>query len=126
MSATDPVLAIEHLSVAFAPASGPALALADVSLRIDAGEIVGLVGEERLRQEPDQPGGHGPAARGRAVLAGRIALRGTDLLTLRERQLRQIRGRRIGMVFQEPMVALNPLMRVGRQIAEVLTIHGIG
>jgi peptide/nickel transport system ATP-binding protein len=126
MSAEDPILSIEHLSVAFAAASGPALALTDVSLRVEPGEILGLVGESGCGKSLTSLAVMGLLPAGAQVVGGRIGLRGTDLLTLRERELRKIRGGRIGMIFQEPMVALNPLMRVGNQIAEVLTVHGIG
>jgi ABC-type dipeptide/oligopeptide/nickel transport system ATPase component len=58
------------------------------------------------------------------VTAGRILFEGHDLLTLPEREMRQIRGARISLIFQEPMTALNPVMRVGDQIAEALLVHG--
>ena len=62
-----------------------------------------------------------------AVLGGRALLRGEDLLSLPEKELRGIRGRRVGMIFQEPMTSLNPVLRVGEQVAEPLRLHlGMG
>jgi ABC-type dipeptide/oligopeptide/nickel transport system ATPase component len=59
------------------------------------------------------------------ITGGRIVFDGRDLLTLTEPQMRQVRGARISLIFQEPMTALNPVMRVGDQIAEALTVHGL-
>jgi ABC-type dipeptide/oligopeptide/nickel transport system ATPase component len=117
------LLAIEGLEVSF-PAAGKEIpAVRGVSLSIGRGEIVGLVGESGsgksltalsvLRLLP-------PSAR----VAGRILLDDeTDLLTLPEREVRAVRGRRIGMVFQEPSTALDPVWPVGFQIAEAVRAH---
>jgi peptide/nickel transport system ATP-binding protein/oligopeptide transport system ATP-binding protein len=96
----------------------------DVSLAIGRGELVGLVGESGcgksvtalsvLRLVPRPPG---------RFLGGRILFRDRDLLTLPAEELHQVRGRRISMIFQEPMNALSPLHRVGHQLAEALRLH---
>ena len=122
---TAPLLDVQHLTVTFAGARSSVTAVDDVSFQMAAGETLGLVGESgsgksvtafsilRLLQPP------GPRHRRPGPLRGR------DLLTLSEREMREVRGARISLIFQEPMTALNPVMRVGDQIAEALTVHGI-
>jgi peptide/nickel transport system ATP-binding protein len=96
--------------------------LRDVSFTVGAGERVGIIGES----------GSGKSVTALAVLgllpeemtaSGEVRLDGEDLLSASERRLSALRGNRVAMVFQEPMSALNPLMRVGKQVAEVLRIH---
>jgi len=116
------LLEIEDLRVEF----GAAAPVDGVSLALDAGRTLGLVGESGcgktltalavMRLVP--PPGH--------VGAGRIRFDGRDLLALDERAMRATRGRAIGMVFQEPMAALNPVLAVGAQIAEAAAVHGAG
>jgi oligopeptide/dipeptide ABC transporter ATP-binding protein len=117
----EPLLSVQNLRTVF----GPVVAVDDVSFEVRKGETLGLVGESgsgksvtafsiiRLVQEPG------------AITAGRILFQGRDLLSLPERDMRQVRGAGIGFVFQEPMAALNPVMRVGAHIAEALTVHGL-
>jgi ABC-type dipeptide/oligopeptide/nickel transport system ATPase component len=118
-----PLLDVQHLTVVFEGAS-PLTAVDDVSFQIAPGETLGLVGESgsgksvtafsilRLLQPPGR------------ITGGRILFEGHDLLALPEREMRGVRGARISLIFQEPMTALNPVMRVGDQIAEALTVHG--
>ena len=124
-----PLLDVQHLTVTFNPRAGlhgPAIAAVDdVSFQLAAGETLGLVGESgsgksvtaysilRLLQPPGR------------VTSGRVMFEGRDLLQLSEREMCQVRGARISLIFQEPMSALNPVMRVGDQIAEALTAHGL-
>ena len=119
-----PLLDVQHLTVVFEGARSCVTAVSDVSFQIAAGETLGLVGESgsgksvtafsilRLVQPPGR------------ITAGRIMFEGRDLLALPEREMRHVRGARISLIFQEPMTALNPVMRVGDQIAEALTVHG--
>jgi peptide/nickel transport system ATP-binding protein len=118
------LLDVQHLTVVFEGAQSDVTAVSDVSFQLAAGETLGLVGESgsgksvtafsilRLLQPPGR------------ITGGRIMFEGRDLLALTEREMRQVRGARISLIFQEPMTALNPVMRVGDQIAEALTVHG--
>jgi peptide/nickel transport system ATP-binding protein len=113
-----PLLSIEDLHVRF----GSTEAVAGLSLHIDAGESLGLVGESGSGKSTVSLatlGLLGPSAQ----VSGKILFDGTDLLGLPERALRRIRGRQIAMIFQEPMTALNPVMSIGRQIAEAYEAH---
>jgi oligopeptide/dipeptide ABC transporter ATP-binding protein len=117
---SDPLLSVQNLRTVF----GPVVAVNDVSFEVRRGETLGLVGESgsgksvtafsliRLVQEPGR------------VIGGSVLFQGRDLLALAEPEMRHVRGAGIGFVFQEPMAALNPVMRVGAHIAEALTVHG--
>ena len=97
--------------------------LRDVSLSIAAGETVGLVGESGSGKSLTALSVMGLLPRGSQV-SGRITLDGNDLLTLPERRMNALRGNEIGMIFQEPMTALNPVQTIGDQVAETLRVHG--
>lgn len=118
----DPVLRIEDLSVTFT-AGRPLTALSHVSLTVGRAEVVGVVGESGCGKSLTALSVMGLLPRNAAITGGSILVEGIDLRSLNERQTRDLRGRRVAMVFQEPMVALNPLMRCGRQVTEVLTVH---
>ncbi len=94
-----------------------------VNLHMDAGERLGLVGESGSGKSVTALAVAGLLRRSRATLSGQILFEGRDLLQASREELRKIQGREIGMIFQEPMTSLNPLMTVGRQIEEVLRIH---
>ncbi len=120
-----PLLDAQHLTVVFGGPRSAVTAVDDVSLSIQPGETLGLVGESgsgksvtalailRLLQPPGR------------LTAGRVLFEGRDLLQLTESEMRAVRGGRISLIFQEPMTALNPTMRVGDQISEALTSHGV-
>jgi oligopeptide/dipeptide ABC transporter ATP-binding protein len=119
-----PLLAVEDLTTAF-PVDGRLVpAVNEVSFEIRRGETLGLVGESGsgksltafsiLRLVP-------PPGR---ITRGRLWFEGRDLSSLPEKEMRQVRGARIALVFQEPMTALNPVLTVGYQIAEVMVVHG--
>jgi oligopeptide/dipeptide ABC transporter ATP-binding protein len=119
-----PLLNVEHLTTVFETASGPVPAVDDVSFEIREGETLGLVGESgsgksvtafsvmRLVQPPGR------------IRSGRLLFKGRDLLDLPERDMRQVRGAQIALIFQEPMTALNPVFTIGDQIRETLLVHG--
>ncbi len=118
-----PLLALRHLSVRLPAGADREFALRDVSLHVAAGEILCVVGESGSGKSLTAMAILGLLP-GRVTLAGgAIELEGEDLAALAPARLRAVRGARIGMVFQEPMTALNPLMPVGRQVEEVLEEH---
>ena len=122
---TEPLLDVQRLTVAFPGETSTVTAVNDVSFQIARGETLGLVGESgsgksvtafsvlRLLQPPGR------------ITAGKVLFEGQDLLELSEREMREVRGAKISLIFQEPMTALNPVMRVGDQIAEALSVHGL-
>ena len=118
------LLDIRGLSVHFYTPEGIGRAVESVSLSIAPGETLGLVGESGCGKSvtalaivnlvPSPPG---------RIVAGEVRFRGMDLLQIDRETLRHIRGREIGMIFQEPMTALNPVLTIGRQVAEPLVAH---
>jgi len=117
------LLEVENLQTHFRTPDGITRAVDGVSFSVDRGETVAIVGESGcgksvtansiLRLVPQPPG----------KIAGQIRFEGVDLLALSERAMRDIRGNHISMVFQEPMTSLNPVLTIGRQIAETLQLH---
>ena len=117
-----PLIQVEDLRVHYPGDAAPVRAVDGISFRLERGETYALVGES----------GCGKSATGLAILrlvepgrivGGRVLLEGRELTGLAEREMRKVRGARIGIVFQEPAAALNPVMRVGSQVSEALRIH---
>jgi peptide/nickel transport system ATP-binding protein len=118
------VLEVTNLQTVFFTNSGLFRAVDDVSFSVRRGETLAIVGESGcgksvsalsiMRLVPDPPG---------RIVGGSVKLEGTDLLGLDEAQMRQVRGNRISMIFQEPMTSLNPVMRIGDQITEAVRLH---
>ncbi|MBM6596472.1 ABC transporter ATP-binding protein [Microvirga pudoricolor] len=117
------VLSIEALTVALPPGADRPHALEDVTLGLNANEILCVVGESGSGKSMTAGAILGLLPEGVHATAGRVILDGRDLLTMTEEQLQKIRGARIGMIFQEPMTALNPLRTIGDQIGEMFRIH---
>jgi len=121
---TSPLLEVKDLAVQFRTMDGTVRAVDGVSFTVDEGEILGVVGESgsgksvtvmsMLGLIPQPPG---------RIVGGSVSFQGTDLLNTSKRHLNQVRGEEIGMIFQDPMTALNPVMRIGKQIAEAILIH---
>jgi peptide/nickel transport system ATP-binding protein len=121
---TDALLDVDGLKTYFFLRGGILKAVDGVSFRLKPHETLAIVGESGcgksmtalslMRLIPDPPG---------RIVGGSVKLDGTDLLTLSERAMRGVRGKDISMIFQEPMTSLNPVMTVGRQIAETLLLH---
>jgi peptide/nickel transport system ATP-binding protein len=120
----EPLLEVEQLTTVFDTERGPLRAVDDVSFSVEAGSTLALVGESGcgksvtalsiMRLVASPPG---------RVVSGSIVFEGTNLLTLAEDRIRELRGHRISMIFQEPMTSLNPVFTVGSQIAEAVRIH---
>ncbi len=120
---SEEILKVEHLTVSFTTKRGTAKAVNDVSFTLRKGEILGLVGES----------GCGKSVTSKSILrilppeiakvSGQVLYKGTDILGLPLKELEKYRGNQISMIFQEPMVSLDPLFSVGNQLREVLMIH---
>jgi peptide/nickel transport system ATP-binding protein len=118
------VLEVKNLQTVFFTNSGLFRAVDDVSFTVGRGETLAIVGESGcgksvtalsiMRLVPDPPG---------RIVGGSVSLEGTDLLGISEAEMRTIRGNRMSMIFQEPMTSLNPVMRIGDQITEVVQLH---
>jgi len=117
------VLTVENLTLRLPPGADRPLALDGVSLQVAAGEVLCLVGESGSGKSMLASAILRLLPPGTAVAGGAVRLAGLDLLTLPDRAMRAIRGPRIGMVFQDAMTALNPLHRVGDQVAEPFRTH---
>lgn len=117
------VLHVEHLCTSFFTQNGEIKAVNDVSISVPRGRIIGIVGES----------GCGKSMTARSIMrllhypgrivSGSIKLAGKELLELSEHEMSAVRGEEIGMIFQEPMTSLNPVMRVGLQVRETLLLH---
>ncbi|MBR0894500.1 ABC transporter ATP-binding protein [Bradyrhizobium tropiciagri] len=120
----ETILEVKNLQTVFFTNSGLFRAVDDVSFSVRRGETLAIVGESGcgksvsalsiMRLVPDPPG---------RIVGGSVTLEGTDLLKLDDAAMRDIRGNRISMIFQEPMTSLNPVMRIGDQIIEAVRLH---
>ncbi|PWK16416.1 ABC transporter ATP-binding protein [Tumebacillus permanentifrigoris] len=121
---TQNLLNVSELEISFKTESGTVTAVAGVSFALQQGETLGIVGESGcgksvtslslMRLLPNPPG---------RISGGRIELNGRNLLELSEREMRDVRGNAISMIFQEPMTSLNPVFTIGRQIDEAILLH---
>ena len=119
-----PILNVDNLKTYFFTRQGTVKAVDGVSFTLKPSETLAIVGESGcgksitalslLRLIPYPPG---------RIVGGSIEFEGTDLLSLDDEEMRNIRGNHISMIFQEPMTSLNPVMTIGRQIAEALILH---
>ncbi len=118
-----PVLEIRDLSVALPPGADRAYAIEDVSFKVYPGEVVCIVGESGSGKSVTSFAVMGLLASALKPVNGQILFDGRDLLKVSPAELKALRGNRLSMIFQEPMTALNPTVKVGRQIEETLRIH---
>src|SRR5580658_2283819 len=123
-----PLLELLDLHIRFGAHPNAPQAVSGISLRINEGEVLGLVGESGSGKSATAlaiPGLLGPSARVNGEILWRTAgaKDAINLLRLTPRELRRLRGREIAMIFQEPMTALNPVMTIGRQVAECVEAH---
>jgi peptide/nickel transport system ATP-binding protein len=120
----DPVLKVEELSCGFRTESGYQRVVDRVSFAVEPGATLGLVGESGCGKTVSALAVMGLLPRPAGVVeSGRILVGGHDLAAMKPSELRQFRGRQIGMIFQEPMTALNPVHTVGRQVIETLRLY---
>lgn len=121
---SDPLLSVKNLTVDFHTAEGVVRAVNNVSFDVPAGKTIGIVGESGSGKSVTSLAVMGllqkPAAK---IPQGEILFKGQDLLKFSDGQMRDIRGNQISMIFQEPMTSLNPVFKVGDQIAETLRVH---
>ncbi len=121
---TEPLLEVNNLQTYFHSSTGVVKAVDGTSFYIHEGETLGLVGESGcgksvsalsvMRLIPNPPG---------RIEGGQVLFEGKDLLQISESDMRKVRGSRIGMIFQEPMTSLNPVLTIGRQLTETLELH---
>jgi ABC-type dipeptide/oligopeptide/nickel transport system ATPase component len=122
-----PLLTIDNLVVEFTSRQGETFRATDgVAFSINAGEVVALVGES----------GSGKSVTARSILkliphpgrivSGKVTFQGRDVMRMSRQRVRQLRGQQVGMVFQDPMASLNPVLRVGDQIGEAISLHSKG
>ena len=120
---TEPLLNVEHLRIEFNTRRGILVAVDDISFQVHPGEVFGIVGES----------GAGKSLTGQAIIglleppgrigAGQVTLNGRRIDQLPYHQMRRIRGKKIGMIFQDPLTSLNPLFTIGRQLTETILTH---
>jgi oligopeptide/dipeptide ABC transporter ATP-binding protein len=120
---SDPVLEVRELSTSFFTDDGEVKAVRDVSFDLAAGETLGIVGESGCGKSVTALSILGLVPRPGRVVAGEILFKGRDLLSIGREELRQIRGRDIAMIFQDPLSSLNPVHRIGFQVEEAMRAH---
>ena len=120
---TTPLLKVENLRIALAGDGVTYDAVENVSFEIGRGEAFGLVGESGCGKSITALSVMGLLRRPLSLAGGKIVLDGTEIQDVSAAEMRRLRGKRIAMIFQEPMTALNPLSPVGRQIAEMFVLH---
>jgi peptide/nickel transport system ATP-binding protein len=119
----DSLVSVEDLHVEFHTDAGVVKAVDGVTWSIDPGETLAIVGESGSGKSVSAMAIMGLVPQPPAKITGRILFRGRDLLTASEDELRSLRGRDISMIFQDPLTALNPVFKVGHQVAEVIQAH---
>jgi len=119
----SPLLHVENLRVAFATDEGVVRAVDGVSFDVDAGRVVAIVGESGCGKSVTAQTLIGLTRSPNATISGSVSFKGGNLIDADEQHLQSVRGQDIAMVFQDPMTSLNPVYRVGEQIAEAIRAH---
>ena len=122
----DEILTVDNLKTSFMTSNGEVQAVRGVSFSVKKGEILGIVGESGSGKSVTSMSILRLLADTARIKEGKIVFDGTDLLGLSKKELRQIRGEKISMIFQDPMSSLNPLIPVGKQVAEMIREHHPG
>jgi peptide/nickel transport system ATP-binding protein len=120
---TEPILTVRDLRVGFASRRGTLVAVDGVSFDIAPGEVLGVVGESGAGKSLSGAAVIGLIEPPGRILSGEVHLSGRRIDNLPPEEMRKVRGRRIGMVFQDPLTSLNPLYRIGDQIVETIRAH---
>ena len=120
---TEPLLDVQDLQVSFATEDGLVRAVDGVSFTLERGEVVAIVGESGSGKSVTVMTLMGLTRSPNARFAGSARLRGGDLITASEQELERVRGQEIAMIFQDPISSLNPVQRIGNQIAEQILAH---
>ena len=119
----EPILSVEDLSVSFNAFAGTVYAVRDVSFTLNKGETLAIVGESGSGKSVTTKAILGILPKNGHIDQGKILFHGQDLAQFKERDFYNVRGKQISLVFQDPLSALNPIMKIGRQISEVLIYH---
>jgi peptide/nickel transport system ATP-binding protein len=112
-----PILAVDNLRTEFRSDDGAVAAVQNLSLALNPGETLGIVGESGCGKSVTALSIMRLLPRNAGIAQGRILLESRDLADLTEAEMRKVRGNEIGMIFQEPMTSLNPVLTIGRQLA---------
>lgn len=118
------ILEVENLEISFGTPLGRTYALRGVSFSLSPGEVLAIVGESGSGKSVSSKAIMGILPQNAVVLSGKIMYEGEDILELSEQRMCKIRGRKIAMIFQDPLSSLNPTMKVGRQITEAILKRG--
>ena len=117
------LLEVDNLHLDFATMDGPVHALRGISFTVEEGSVLGIVGESGSGKSASVLAAMRLLPSNATVTGGGITFRGQQLMSLREQQMRQLRGNKVAMIFQDPMTALNPVDRISRQLGETVEYH---
>ncbi len=119
----EPVLTVKNLKTSFMTSNGEVQAVRGVSFQVEKGEILGIVGESGSGKSVTSMSILRLLADTAKIVDGEVIFGGNDLTKVTNRKMREIRGEKIAMIFQDPMSSLNPLIPVGEQVAEMIRVH---
>lgn len=123
MTEMDYLLEVSHLQTAFDTDQGMVISVDDVSFRLKPGETLALVGESGSGKSVTALSVMQLLGKGSRIVGGKVLFDGTNVLELNDKDMREIRGNKISMIFQEPMTSLNPVLTIGYQMCESIMLH---